>query len=159
MEILFQYKHRCVSGAVRRTSKAECEKCKPYRLVIEGEFPKHEGPFLTREGKLIRVTTATILMLMLCGCLDFNPNGGVHDKKNSNTSNTTFIYTYNNSGAPVAGAKVRDNVKIMVQVKDPTTGTYYDRQMDAGGWLLVKPESPLEAAPDAKQQRKTHDTF
>lgn len=144
MEILFQYKHKCVSGAIRRTSKAECEKCNPLRLPK----PRITGKLIVPSLKdMAKFYSVTILMVMLCGCLDFNPNGGVHDKKNSNTSNTTFVFQYDNAGHPVAGARVRDNVKITVQVKDHATGQLYDRQMDAGGWLLVKPESPLEAVP------------
>lgn len=133
MEILFQYKHKCVSGAIRRTSKAECN-------------PIQKDP-KTIETGIVAGAVASFLMLMLMGCSVIDAGPRADKKNNANTSNTTFVYTYNNSGAPIAGARVRDNVKITVQVKDPTTGTYYDRQMDAGGWLLVKPESPLEAVP------------
>lgn len=144
MEILFQYKHKCVSGAIRRTSKAECEKCNPPKPE---PCPKTIIEALTIIADKMVAATATTLMLMALGCSVIDAGPRSDKKNNANTSNTTFVYSYNNAGAPVAGARVRDNVKITVQVKDPTTGTYYDRQMDAGGWLLVKPESPLEAAP------------
>lgn len=79
----------------------------------------------------------------LSGC-SIIQNGGDPDKKDKKLSNTTFIYSYSNDNKPVESARVRDNGKINVQVKDSTTGELLDTRIDAGGWILVKPDSPIQ---------------
>ncbi len=152
-QINFYYEHTCVDGEVVETSKAECLKCNsPKTESAHSVGPLKGNDKISLKG-LAKLVTATLLMSCTLGCAVIDAGPRADKKNNANTSNTTFVFQYNNAGQPVAGARVRDNVKIMVQVKDPATGTYYDRQMDAGGWLLVKPQSPLEAVPTKGNQQ------
>lgn len=121
--MLFEHWHVCVSKKIVKCSRAECPRCnpkaRPFRFLL------------------------AFLGLSLAGCGDFSL-GQKAKQGNAGTSTVTFVYTYNKDGKPIEAAKVKDNVKLDVQVKDATTGEYLDTQMDVGGWLLVKPESPIQ---------------
>lgn len=88
------------------------------------------------------------LFLALSGCSVIQQGGD--NSKNSNTSNTTFVYSYDKDGKPVEAARVRNNGKIAVQVKNEATGEFEDTEIDAGGWILIKPTSPLLAKKPSK---------
>ncbi len=83
------------------------------------------------------------LLFLLPGC-SIIQQGNSDGKKNSNTSTTTFIYSYSNNGKPVEAARVLGNGKLKVQVTDPDSKEKYDTEIDAGGWILVKPDSPIK---------------
>ncbi len=83
------------------------------------------------------------LLFLLPGCSIIQQGSG-EDKKNSNTSSTTFVYSYSNNGKPVEAARVLGNGKLRVQVTDPDSKEKYDTEIDAGGWILVKPDSPIK---------------
>lgn len=89
---------------------------------------------------------ALILLVLTPGCSIIQQGGG-DSPKNSNTSNTTFVYTYSATNRPVEAARVLQNTKIKVQVTDLATKEKYDTEIDAGGWILVKPESPVGKLP------------
>lgn len=56
----------------------------------------------------------------------------------------TFIYTFDANGKPIESGRVAENVKIDIQVTDPDTKEKMRTQIDAGGWILVKPSGPAQ---------------
>ena len=87
---------------------------------------------------------AICALLLLTGCSVIDT--GSHENKNNNANqcNVTFVYTYANNGKPIAGARVANNVKVDVIVKDQESQQDLRTQIDAGGWILVRPESPIK---------------
>ncbi len=82
-----------------------------------------------------------IFLMFLPGCAIIQQGGDTSPKNKKKLDDTTFVYTYSKNNKPIEAARVKDNVSINVVVKDPETGEKYDTSIDAGGWILVKPES------------------